>query len=581
MKKRTRRIISVFLLLTLLFSSALPALSAAAAGDNAITVVNADPSAVVGYAPYVLPPEAAGAEYVPLTLLQSGSLQASWPVSGGLQTQASGADAFVDALTAFAPGVDLKAYGLTRAQAEKMMNDTINTRPELFYFNGIYFSMDGNTVSYIWFMYTAAISVVKAQAARLAAEVEYILSLVPAGLSQVETVLWVNEYLAMNVYYPVIPANSAEDPYWFNVYGILANGIGVCQGYALANCLLLDKLGVTCAFVVSDQMNHAWNLVRLDGQWYHVDTTWNDGATEYHLLDVPGYVNHNYFLLSDSVMKDANHSHHDWVAPAAATSNTYRNYFWTKTTSALAPLDGKWYYVADSNTWVSLGGNYNNSYALHSYDFADASDATVGSIAVSVRPVPTNTTTFKAYRRTPSLASFGGKLYSNDGKTIFSMDTAGGNRVTLNSENLNEANYQSIAGFAVQHGQIRYGVFDMSSSTGGTLYFNYPGAILAAAPTMPPVPYFTVNVQDNIDLCYHEPFKLISTPQATRIEAEDPSLVKVDADGTLHNVAFGKDELTGVWVYGPDGQYTYVIVAVYTDWWQWIIWILLFGWVWY
>jgi hypothetical protein len=572
-----RRLIACSLLLTLLLSLSLPVLGASVGGEN-ITVTNADPQPAVRYAPYVLPAEAEDAVYVPLTLLQSGSLAARWPTPGP-HSQAGAEDVFLDALRGFAPGVDIKAYGLTQQQAVDLMNNTINTHPELFYFNGIYTKMDGAKVSYIWFMYTAALSVVEAQAAVLEAEVDYILGLIPTGLSAAEKVLWVNEYLAMNVYYPVFDEYDSLEPYWFNVYGTLVDGVAVCQGYALANCLLLSKLGVNCAFVTSEPMNHAWNLVQLDGQWYHVDTTWNDGASDYGVLDVPGYVNHKYFLLSDAVMRDAAHAHRDWIAPAAANSNSYQNYFWTTTTSAIVPLDGKWYYFEDSNAWIVSGNTCSIFYNLHCYDFADGSNTSSGTLGYGFSPVPSNMTKFKAFRRTPSLAAWGGKLYTNDGANIFSMDTALGNRETVQSEALNQANYQSIAGFAIQQGQIRYGVFDLSGST-GRLYSNQPGPVLAPAPTLPAVPSFTVSAVA-VSLRYHSSFQLTATPAATGFVSDDRSLVTVDADGTLRNVAFGKDAVTGVWVYGEDGACDYVLVAIYTEWWQWLIWIFVAGYFWY
>ena len=44
-------------------------------------------------------------------------------------------------------------------------------------------------------------------------------------------------------------------------------------------------------------MNHAWNLIKIDGEWYHIDVTWDDPTP-----DLLGRVNHVFFLISDDAI---------------------------------------------------------------------------------------------------------------------------------------------------------------------------------------------------------------------------------------------------------------------------------------
>ena len=69
----------------------------------------------------------------------------------------------------------------------------------------------------------------------------------------------------------------------YEPYGPLVRGKGVCLGFATAFQLLMDMADVECITVVGaafySRENHAWNMVRLNGQWYCVDPTWDlDGS---------------------------------------------------------------------------------------------------------------------------------------------------------------------------------------------------------------------------------------------------------------------------------------------------------------
>lgn len=78
----------------------------------------------------------------------------------------------------------------------------------------------------------------------------------------------------------------------------------VCIGYAGAYKLLLDAAGVECYLVAgngisANSVGHAWNVVRIAGNYYHVDTTWDDGKATI------GYSN---FMRSDDII-NSNHNY--------------------------------------------------------------------------------------------------------------------------------------------------------------------------------------------------------------------------------------------------------------------------------
>ncbi|WP_026524057.1 MULTISPECIES: leucine-rich repeat protein [unclassified Butyrivibrio] len=101
-----------------------------------------------------------------------------------------------------------------------------------------------------------------------------------------QTVLNAHDFFISRVSfnYPV-SYNSGNSGYYNNAhtaYGALCEGSAVCDGYATGYALLLKELGieakvVTGAVYASGSVGgHAWSMVKLDGEWYEEDTTWDD-----------------------------------------------------------------------------------------------------------------------------------------------------------------------------------------------------------------------------------------------------------------------------------------------------------------
>ncbi|MBQ3217544.1 MAG: hypothetical protein IJB33_01570 [Akkermansia sp.] len=88
---------------------------------------------------------------------------------------------------------------------------------------------------------------------------------------------------------------------------LLLTNRGVCETYSRTLWLLLRLADIPCHIVVGrTNEDHAWNLVQLNGEWYHVDATWDDPTIIGS--DAP-VLSHNYFLLSDAEMA----RDHSWV----------------------------------------------------------------------------------------------------------------------------------------------------------------------------------------------------------------------------------------------------------------------------
>lgn len=70
-----------------------------------------------------------------------------------------------------------------------------------------------------------------------------------------------------------------------NILSVFLEGKTVCQGYANATQYLLQQLGVQSTIIhgKANDESHAWNLVKLDGEYYLTDATW--GNSRYLMQD--------------------------------------------------------------------------------------------------------------------------------------------------------------------------------------------------------------------------------------------------------------------------------------------------------
>ncbi len=130
---------------------------------------------------------------------------------------------------------------------------------------------------------------------------EILSTLITADMNPEEKEKEIHDWIVANVEYDT---NQAER----SAYSALFLGKTVCQGYALLTYKMLDQVGVPARIVNSSAMNHAWNMVNLCGNWYHLDATWDDPVP-----DVPGRILYTYYNLSDSEIAQGSNPHYGWL----------------------------------------------------------------------------------------------------------------------------------------------------------------------------------------------------------------------------------------------------------------------------
>lgn len=133
-----------------------------------------------------------------------------------------------------------------------------------------------------------------------------------SGLSDYEKELAVHDWMIDNGSYDTNQLSNLpryqENPDNDNPFGFLIGGVGICRGYASTFQLFMDLLGIECISVEgqshSSREEHAWNMVRLDGEWYCVDVTWDDPVTD---LPVSVKTAHKYFNVTSEFMRSTEH----------------------------------------------------------------------------------------------------------------------------------------------------------------------------------------------------------------------------------------------------------------------------------
>ena len=78
----------------------------------------------------------------------------------------------------------------------------------------------------------------------------------------------------------------------YTAHNLITSGISICGGYSDIMSIYLHRLGLKNYKITSE--NHVWNLVELDGIWYHLDATWDDPIAN----DGNQYLIHNFFMIS-------------------------------------------------------------------------------------------------------------------------------------------------------------------------------------------------------------------------------------------------------------------------------------------
>ncbi len=118
---------------------------------------------------------------------------------------------------------------------------------------------------------------------------EIMTKIITNDMSDDDKLLKIHDYIVNNTRYDINKSNNAS----YTALGPLFNGTAVCSGYADLMAIFISKLGLKNFKVASN--THVWNAVLINGEWLHIDLTWDDPITKDSNVDT---LQHDFFLVN-------------------------------------------------------------------------------------------------------------------------------------------------------------------------------------------------------------------------------------------------------------------------------------------
>ncbi len=187
---------------------------------------------------------------------------------------------------------------------------------------------------------------------KLEKSVKKIISKLEPGLTEYERELYIHDAVAGSVDYAT-GVKSIDDGWrYFTSVGALIDKSAVCESYAKSMQLLLAHAGIESILVngKSKDVLHMWNMVKIDGEWYHLDPTWDDTddgtiykyfnlSDEYILKDHT--VSKHYSMLTDDEICGTNNKQKELFNLTLPECTSDKNNFFNKNAIVITEIDAQ------------------------------------------------------------------------------------------------------------------------------------------------------------------------------------------------------------------------------------------------
>lgn len=250
--------------------------------------------------------------------------------------------------------INVTSYNIPLDSVVAFYSNVINDNPDLFFVSSSlsynYYTSTGN-IAYIFPEFSMDKEEVAAAVEVFNEGAQKALSSVDSTMTDLQKALVLHDCICDLAYYPQVDLSTQDKSIYHSAYGLFYNGEAVCAGYSLAYSYLLNQAGVPCEYVASDDMQHAWNKVKIGDNWYNVDCTWDDLDFS-NDFTIHGSMGHYCFLKSDEKFNTLDCLYHYGgytYDTCTAGDTTYDTAFWDDVVARIYVVDGDYYYI-DPNT---------------------------------------------------------------------------------------------------------------------------------------------------------------------------------------------------------------------------------------
>ena len=230
----------------------------------------------------------------------------------------------------FEERIDLSEYNISPQDLTRIFANATKNSPYLFYVdkNLSYTYRTGGNVISVTPKYNCTQAEFEQMRNFCVGEVQKIAALANQGESELAKLIYAHDIVCRSFSYDITLESN-------NIYTFLTAKKGTCQGYTWAYMAVLRELGIECEYVASDSIVHIWLKVKIDGEWYYSDVTWDDPPSD-EGKSMP--VSRRHLLFSDKKADDDGYKDRYGAGDEKCESEKYDSFEFSE---LLSPTHGR------------------------------------------------------------------------------------------------------------------------------------------------------------------------------------------------------------------------------------------------
>lgn len=229
--------------------------------------------------------------------------------------------ALYDAILGAASNMSTRIFGaqnLDSAEWTKVFGLVYNQEPQLFWLNG-------RSVVGRLFYNEVDTDKIAAMQKEIDATVDSLVKEANTKSTTFDKLKVFHDYLVLNSTFEKSDEAGNYNQTIYNAFsgGTSKQGNIQCAGYAKAMQYLCDKVGIDCMVITGTNekgTSHAWNKVKVEGEWYNIDATWDDPILS---TPITNYIRYSFFLVPDEWINEKTHFNINTVSLKSGEKVTY------------------------------------------------------------------------------------------------------------------------------------------------------------------------------------------------------------------------------------------------------------------